>query len=195
MRLFIAKTLADRGRQAVAAQILLHWTQDEEKPTVADLGGVVEVARAIGDPTLLWRMLPIILSKRDALPAQAFYVEALAHDSGDAAIVAARDSIPRAILDARPLFAARLALRTGDQRQALRKLMSLRLADLPARDQRAWVALLEAATSPDVALAILLDRRRKGQLPRTLLPSAAELAGRLGQSGEQMTILNELARL
>jgi hypothetical protein len=39
------------------------------------------------------------------------------------------------------------------------------------------------------------DWRGKGEMPRDLLPQLAELAGRLGYSGEQMMILQELARL
>jgi hypothetical protein len=78
---------------------------------------------------------------------------------------------------------------------ALRYLMGVRLAQMPARDQRAWLALFEDATSQEVALKLMLDWRGKGEIPRDLLPQLAELAGRLGYSGEQMMILQELARL
>jgi hypothetical protein len=104
-------------------------------------------------------------------------------------------SIPEPILLARPLFAARFALRTGDQRLALHYLTGARLADMPAADQRIWVDLLAEATSPQAALALLLDRRRRGELPADLLPKLAEVAGQLGHPGEQMLILKEISSL
>jgi hypothetical protein len=191
---YVARTLAEHGHQPVANKILSHWALVEPKPTIEQIGGLVTVARATGDPMLLWRMLPVILEKRDAAEAQAYYIEALANAFGDEAVVPLQASVSRAVFDARPLFAARLALKAGNQLMARRYLLGLRLADLPSRDQLAWLDLLEYATSQQVALGVLLDRRRKGELPADLLPKLAEFAGRLGYSGEQMMILSELAR-
>ena len=192
---YVAKLLADHGQFSVAAVILSHWAQEVEKPTVNEIGGLVGVVRATGDRTLLWRLLPDILKKTDSLEAQGYFVEALAFEFGDDAIASLTAAVPQAVFEARPLFAARLALRVGQRPLALRYLMQVRLAEAPPRDQRAWLALFEDATSQEIALKLLLDWRGKGEIPRDLLPQLAELAGRLGYSSEQMMILQELARL
>jgi tetratricopeptide (TPR) repeat protein len=192
---YIAKTVAAQGRSSVAAGILSRWASDEPTPTLAQIGGLVEVSGVIGDPTLLWRLLPVILGKPKALEAQSYFLDALANKFGDGAIVSLMASIPQPILLARPLFAARFALRTGDQRLALRYLTGARLADMSAADQRVWVDLLAEATSSQAALALLLDRRRRGELPAELLPKLAEVAGQLGHPGEQMLILKEISNL
>lgn len=193
--LYVAKSLADHGQPSAAAEILSRWAQEVPNPTIAQVGEMVDVARETGDKTLLWRSLPGILKKHDAMEAQGYYLETLAYEFGDGAIVALRASVPQAVFNARPLFAARLAVRAGDQRMALHYLMGVRLADLQSRDQRSWLDLLEQATSQEVALTVMLGRRGRGEIPRDLLPKLAELAARLGYAGEQMIILHELERL
>ncbi len=192
---YIAKTVAAQGRSSIAAAILSRWASDEPAPTLAQIGGLIQVSGSIGDATLLWRLLPVIMAKPKALEAQSYFLDALGDKFGDGAIVPLMASIPEPILLARPLFAARFALRTGDQRLALHYLTGARLADMPVADQRIWVDLLAEATSPQAALALLLDRRRRGELPAELLPKLAEFAGQLGHPGEQMLIMKEISSL
>jgi tetratricopeptide (TPR) repeat protein len=190
---YLAKTLADAGREPSAAILLSNWLASQANPSPDDLSGYLAAAKALGNEAFLWQSFASILAKPAAREAQAFFAEALVDQFGNAALAPVQTGLSLAAFERRPLFAARLALSQENPQAALQILIPLDLKSLSSKDRRAWVELIRAASSDEIAFRILKDLWRRRALPGDLMNDFMALAARLGRQNEQMLAMAELA--
>lgn len=184
IHLYLVKLLAEQDAPAVARHLLRTWRLAHPRPSADELAAFLWVCRQWGEPAIVWEAFAGVLGGGAAPEVVARYADAVAAEFGIGALAPFWSAMPPAVLEARPLLAARLAFAEGAPARARRLATTLDVGSLAASDQKVWADLLAAVAPPEAVFATMRALRRKGGLPPALLARYARLAGSLGQDDE-----------
>ncbi|MBX9934215.1 MAG: hypothetical protein K2Y56_22300 [Methylobacterium sp.] len=179
-RLYLAKTLAEQGHRRIASTLLVGWPSPNQPVTKTDIEGYVAATAAAGDSARLWRTFAEFRARSELPDLQAIFAEAITAHYGLSSIALLHPALPAAVLRARPIFAARLALSRGEAPTARRILAAADLTHMPDAEQASWLELLLRTNSSQAAFATLDALRQRHELPAKLVPAYRGLAAQLG---------------
>jgi tetratricopeptide (TPR) repeat protein len=194
IRFFLAHGLAQLGAAAVARHMLATWSQANPTPSINEIGAFMSACRDQGEQGIVWQAFAEVLKRHAPNDVIMFYSEAIVAEYGIGALAPFWSSLPQAMIEGRPLLAARLAFHEHDPVLTRWLLDRVDLRTIGASDKRAWIDLLTAIASPSEVFAVLRDRRGNGRLPRDLMARYARSAAELGHDGEYRAALGDLSR-
>ncbi len=194
VRLFLARDLAQTGAPQVARHLLETWTTANPSPSMNEIAGFLSACREQDEPAIVWRAFGEALRTPVSIDLIIRYSEAIAAEFGIGALAPFWPSLPPAVMERRPLLAARLAFYEDNPTMAKWLLGKVDLAALEASDRRMWIDLLTAIVSPAEVYEVLRDLRQSGRLPSDLTAQYARLAGGFGHEIEYRAALTELRR-
>jgi hypothetical protein len=194
VRFFLVRDLAQMGAPQVARHLLETWTSANTSPSMNEIAGFLSACREQDEPAVVWRAFGEALRAATSIDLITRYSEAIAAEFGIGALAPFWPSLPQAVMERRPLLAARLAFHEDKPAMAKWLLGKVDLAALEASDRQMWINLLSAVAPAVQVLQVLRDLRQNGRLPLDLLAQYARLAGGLGEESEYRAALAGLRR-
>jgi tetratricopeptide (TPR) repeat protein len=195
VRFFLAKGLVNMGGMAVARHLLATWSTANPAPSANEIAAFLSACRDQDEPTIVWQAFAGALGRHAPNDIIARYSEAIAAEFGIGALAPFWASLPRKVIEDRPLLAARLAFHEHDLALTGWLLDRVDLRSLATPDRRMWIDLLTAILSPPEVFAVLRDRRSKGGLPGDIMADYARSAATFGQEMEYQAALADLRRI
>jgi tetratricopeptide (TPR) repeat protein len=195
VRLFLADSLAKMGAGPVARHVLASWSKANPTPSMNEIGAFLSACRNQGEQGIVWQSFADVLSHHAPNEIIARYSEAIVAEFGIGALAPFWPNLPQAMLEDKPLLAARLAFHEHDPILTRWLLDRVDIQTIAASDRQAWLELLRAIVSPSQVLEALRDRRSGGRLPRDLMANYARLAAELGHDVEYRAALADLRRV
>jgi tetratricopeptide (TPR) repeat protein len=192
IRLFLVRTISEAGGVAVAHHLLETWAPANPAPSMNEIAAFLWACREYGEPAIVWRAFGQVLSHATPDDVVMRFSEAIAAEFGIGALAPFWGSLPKTLIEHRPLLSARLMFHEHDLPMTKLLLMKTDLAVLEPSDRRIWVDLLSAVAPPSEVFAVMRNRRVAGSLPGDLLPQYARLAGGLGQEVEYRLAISSL---
>ena len=194
VRFFLVRGLAEMGAKPLARHLLETWVKANPSPSMNEIAAFLSACRNQGEQEIVWQTFGEVLRPPFSDEVITRYIEAIAAEFGIGALAPFWASLPQAVMERRPLLAARLAFHEHNLPMTKWLLEKIDPTVLETSDRQMWIDLLTAVASLPEAFEILRERRRAGILPPDLLRQYARLAGGLGQEVEYRSALADLSR-
>lgn len=184
IRLFMARKLANAGFAQVARFLLSGWADSARSPSFQDIAAFMSVCQEQKASDIIWESFGRLLTGSASIEVLGNFSEAMASAFGIGSLAPFWPMLPPEIIQLHPLLGARLAFHEQNPVVARWLLDRVDLVKADEGSRQIWLSILTSISSPQEAFETLRLRRLDRQLPATLLPSYARIAGELGQEAE-----------
>ena len=153
VRFFLANGLAKMGAGPVARHVLATWSKANPAPSMNEIAAFLSACRDHDEPGIVWQAFAEVPGQHAPNDVITRYSEAIVAEFGIGALAPFWSSLPRAVIEGRPLLASRLAFHEHDLALTRWLLGKVDLDTIGTSERQMGLDLLTATASPSEVYA------------------------------------------